>query len=297
MKSLADQITALQLEIASLKRAAGRLKKLERQLQLETSQLTKLEKKVEKEYKDILELKKKSWIDLFLDQQAEKEKRLEKENKEYYDAMVQLKDTERSIKLIEFEIDILREKAAKLNDKELLLQKLKHKQKHTIELSVKRASDKEIVQKNRRQNTFHKLIRSGRKIQMHLEDIQSSLNKIETWLNYDLNPREKKKIFVEEFVNIDKILFKQNLELIHYNAELERLPEFEDFIDTKSRKDFEKTAAQCFSLREQLTLLAKNTLNSVSSYQHLQNELTKLKAKIIEIQSNIDQTTRLLRTS
>jgi hypothetical protein len=297
MKSLADQILDLQLEVANLKRAAGRLKKLEKEYEVQKAELPKLEKKVDKEYQDILNLKKKGFIDLFLDQQEEKEARMEKEKEEYYEALVQVKNAKKALELMEFEIEILREKASKLSEKGLLLQKLKFKQKHTIELSVKKESDKAIVIKNRLKVTFHKLIRSGQNMQVHLEEILSGLVKIETWQNYDLSIPEKEKIFKEEFEKIKKVLHKQNLELLKYNFEVEKLLEFEKFIGADKKADLEKIAIECTNLKGKLALFDEQILSDLSNDSNLQNELTTLKAKIVEIQYGIDQSTKLLQIS
>ena len=295
MKSLEEQITDLQLEVASLKRAAGRLKKLEEDYEAKKAELPKLEKKVDKEYQDILNLKKKGWIDLFLDQQEEREKLIEKEKQEYYDAHVQLKNTKKALELMEFEIEILSDKASNLNEKGLLLQKLKFKQKHTIELSIKKESDKALVIKNRIKATFHKLIKSGRNIQVHLEEIHGSLIKIETWQNHELSDPQKEKIFKEEFEKIKKALHKQNLELMKYTFEVEKLSEFDKHIGADKKADLEKISTECTSLKENLALFVETILNNLSANPNLQHELTKLKAKIVEIQYSIDQTTKLLQ--
>jgi DNA repair exonuclease SbcCD ATPase subunit len=296
MKSLADQILELQLEVANLKRAAGYLKKLEKQLLAEQAGIAKLEQKVGKEYQDILNLQKKSFLDLFLNQQEEKAERLKKAQQEYHDAVVQLKDAEKAIKLIEFEIEILREKVSKLPEKELQLRQLKLKKNQTIELSVKKESDKTIVLKNRFKIASHKLMNSGRKIQVYLEEMENALNQIETWQNWDLSQPEKMKIFEIEFEKIEKALHKQNHELLHYNIALKNLSKFEKFINSNDRKDLKKIIPDCNALKRKLELFAEKTLIDLSKTRNLQNELTKLKAKIVEIQHAIDQTIRLLQT-
>lgn len=295
MDNLIDQILALQLEIANLKRVAGRLKKLESRQLLEQVELTKLEQKVQKEYQDILELNKKSLIDLFVDRKEDREERLEKEKKDYYEAVMVLKNAEHRIKLLEFEINILREKTAALPEKERLLKLLKLKKKHTIDLSAKKESDKDIVVKNRFQVAFHKLIRSGQKIQVYLEQIQNSLFKIETWQTWNLSQAEKMKIFKEEFESIEKVLHELSPELANYNKTLQNLTEFEKYLAAADRSSLEKIESECLDLNQKLTLFAESLLNDLPGKGNLQNDLTKLKAKIVAIQYDIDQAAKLLQ--
>ena len=164
MKSLAEQILELQLELANLKRTAGRLKKLEKQLEEERAGLSGLEKKVDKEYRDLTGLNQKSWVDMFLDREEER-KRLDGKGKTgILQCRFQLKNAEKGFELMEFEIEILREKACRaFGKRSCYLQKLKYKQKYTVELSIKKESDKAIVLKNRLKVIFHKLTRLGAK--------------------------------------------------------------------------------------------------------------------------------------
>jgi hypothetical protein len=52
---------------------------------------------------------------------------------------------------------------------------------------------------------------------------------------------------------------------------------------------------ECTSLKGKLALFVETILNDLSTNPNLLNELTKLKAKIVEIQYSIDQTTKLLQ--
>ncbi len=301
MKSPEDQILNLQLEVANLKRTVGYLKKLEKQLQAKQAGLAKLDHQVENKYRDILALKKKGLIDLFVDQQEEKKELAEQKKLDYHDAIVQLKDAEKAIKIMEFEIEILREKAVKLPEKELLLQQLKIKK--TLpdeivpkkEIPSKKESDKEILIKNRFKIAAHKLITSGRKIQVYLEDIENALNQIETWQNYQLSEIEKERIFREELAKIEKVLNEQKQEMRKFSFELKKLSEFEKIIAIKKRADLEKVMTECTSLKGKLALFVETILNNLSTNPNLLNELTKLKAKIVEIQYSINQTTKLLQ--
>ena len=295
MKSLEEQITDLQLEVAALKRAAGRLKKLEKEYEVQKAALPQLEKKVDKEYKDLLDIKKKGWTDLFLDREEEKAEQLEKEQEEYYNALLQVKNAKKTLELMEFEMEILQEKASKLNEKALLLQKLKFKQKHTIELKIKKETDKAILVKNRLKIIFHKINQSGKKIKVHLEEILSCLFKMETWLNYDISDEEKAKILDEEYNKIENFLLKQNQELSQYLFEVDKLKELQKDVDEHKKADLEKVVTESTGLKENIALFVEIISNDLSTDPNLQQKLIKLKAKITEIQYNIDQTNKLLQ--
>lgn len=289
MESLDEQILALQLEIASLKRTAGRLYKLEKQYQVEQAQLNKMEQKTAKEYEDILKAKKKGWIDLFIKKNKEKEENLEREKQEYFNAAIELKNAERAVGLIKFEINILKEKVAKIATKEKMLQGLKRKKEKIATTTAKQESDEAILLKNRIQIAFHRLSRSATRVQVHLEEMESSLNKIETWLNWHFDQAGKERLILEEeFENIEKALENQRLEFVDFQAALQKLSAFKKHTKPSIFKDFEKIAEDCNALKIKIESLTKTALTPTSKPKNLQNELTKLKAKINEIQYEID---------
>jgi hypothetical protein len=75
---------------------------------------------------------------------------------------------------------------------------------------------------------------------------------------------------------------------------LGKLKTFDQDLNSKERMDVEKIWSDGKKLKGNLELFADNILNNLSVGQNLQNELTKLKAKIVEIQYGIDQMIKLL---
>lgn len=293
MDNLVDQILALQLETATLKRTAGRMKKLEDRRLLEIQELKRLDRIAQQKYQALSQPAKKNWKDLFFDRQEERQRIADKLSQEYYAAALALKEAEQKIKLLEFEIGIIREKVAAIPEMEAKLQRLKREKENAAAIAIKRESDHDIVLKNRFRVASHQLIRSGQNIQLYLDAIENSLNQIETWQNWQHLQSEKEKIFRQEFDYIEKALQAQTSELSSFNNALQKLSGLDQFIDPGQLGDMEKITKDCIQLKTRIERFIKNTLENLSAKPDPGNELTKLKARIVEIQSQIDQSVRL----
>ncbi len=293
MDNLVDQILALQLETATLKRTAGRMKKLEDRRLLEIQELKRLDRIAQQKYQALSQPAKKNWKDLFFDRQEERQRIADKLSQEYYAAALALKEAEQKIKLLEFEIGIIREKVAAIPEMEAKLQRLKREKENAAAIAIKRESDHDIVLKNRFRVASHQLIRSGQNIQLYLDAIENSLNQIETWQNWQHLQSEKEKIFRQEFDNIEKALQAQTSELSSFNNALQKLSGLDQFIDPGQLGDMEKITKDCNQLKTRIERFIKNTLENLSAKPDPGNELTKLKSRIVEIQSQIDQSVRL----
>lgn len=172
-----QEIAALKVQFNTLERLQLHLKSLEEKRHALVKSQAKLELKVEKEYEDYQRVKnqnEQALRNLFL---QPNEERLEKEKEEYFEVVLAVRKVEQELGLIDFEIKILKDKAAKI---EVLRSKLDDLQKVKTQQLIKDSTEIQVLQQlYDRQSTIIEGIESineqGSECLVRIKEIEVSL--------------------------------------------------------------------------------------------------------------------------
>jgi multidrug efflux pump subunit AcrA (membrane-fusion protein) len=135
MKQQSDiqqNIHAVLAEIADLKKVQDHVAALEVDLQEAHKKLRKAKINLDKELRDVEELEKIGIKSLFYKTLGGKEEQLEKERQEYLNAALHYKELNKSIELIEFELNILTKKSRRVDELNTRLDALKRQREDEI---------------------------------------------------------------------------------------------------------------------------------------------------------------------
>jgi len=119
-------------EIVHLERVEQQLKITEQELVAEETAFKKLQKKLKKELRDIEKLDGLSTKAIFHKILGSKKKQLEKERQEYLELALKEEDAEKSIQLLEYEINLLSAKVKSRDELKKRLRKLKKQREEEI---------------------------------------------------------------------------------------------------------------------------------------------------------------------
>ena len=129
---LQQQIFDTIQEIVQLERVEEQLKVTKRELEEAYDEYEYLDKKIEEELRDIEKLEGLSTKAIFHKILGNKEKQIEKERQEYLELSLKEEDTKNSIKLLEYEVNLLEAKLGSKSELKTQLERLKQKREEEI---------------------------------------------------------------------------------------------------------------------------------------------------------------------
>ena len=209
-----DLLVEIQEEIAryrSLQKANDHVKSLKYEIDQAYAELHALEKKLDKEYRDYEKLEGKSVKGLFYNILGSKEKQLEKERQEYLQLSLKFDERKESIKLKEFELEVLEKKVGQFKSSEQRLNKLKKQREayllRTPSLDGKRLrgiiSDMDSL--TRFMTDIKEAQSVGEQLMGDLNKMISLLRKARNWGRWDMHGGKRGRMYkYQKHTNIDR---------------------------------------------------------------------------------------------
>lgn len=185
--NIQKEIEKVKAELESIKFAEAYLPKLERKLNYDKTHLINIGKLIDDKYKDIGQLESFTIKRLFIEFLGDKESQLERERQQYLQLALKYRELKQTIKLMEYERDILQEKVNNLDKVQLKLNAL-IKARENLLKDVEKETKEKVIEINIKIDQKIRLITEikeakeiGYKIKEKLQRATDNLKKINTW--------------------------------------------------------------------------------------------------------------------
>lgn len=279
-----QQIAALKVQFNTLERLQFHLKSLEEKRHALVKNQARLELKVEKEYEDYQRVKdqnEQALRNLFL---LPDEERLEKEKQEYFEVVLAVRKIEQELGLIDFEIKILKDKAAKI---EALRSKLLDLQQVKTQQLIRNNTDIQALQRQHdRQGTIIEGIESineqGADCLVRIKEIEVSLWQIHVTKHSSKSLKVTDKRILSSLNNVHSNLAKLQIGFTKMEA-LFVVYSKGVSVGSPQLPDWEQklTPLQEFTDNFFIQLVKKNDLDR--NFIHSKDQVTQLKYQLEEI--------------
>lgn len=279
-----QEIAALKVQFNTLERLQLHLKTLEEKRHVLVKSQAKLELKVEKEYEDYQRVKdqnEQALRNLFL---LPDEERLEKEKQEYFEVVLAVRKIEQELSLIDFEIKILKDKAAKM---EALRSKLYDLQQVKAQQLIRNNTDIQILQQQHdRQGTIIEGIESineqGSECLVRIKEIEVSLWQIHVTKHSSKSLKVTNKRILNSLNNVHSNLAKLQIGFTKMEALLVAYSKGVS-VGNPQLPDWEQKLASLKAFTDNffIQMVKKNDLDR--DFIHSKDQVTKLKYQLEEI--------------
>ena len=209
-----DLLKEIQGEIAnyrSLQKAAEHVKDIKHDIDRMYAELVALEKQLEIEYKQYERLEGNSLKGFFYGVLGSKEKQLEKERQEYLQVSLKYDELKESIKLKEFERDVLEKKVGQFKQSEERLNRLKKQREQFLIRSNTKDSYRlrEIINKmdrsTRLQIDISEALAAGQTLMHNLDQMIHLLKTARNWGRWDMQGGNSGRVYKRrKYSNIDR---------------------------------------------------------------------------------------------
>lgn len=237
-----DLLAQIQQEIAkfrSLEKANEHVKTLKYEIDQAYAELHAVEKQLEKEYKEYEKLEGKSLKGFFYNVLGSKEEQLEKERQEYLQLSLQYDETKESIKLKEFELEVLRKKVDQYQDSFNRLKRLK-KEREAFLLKTNSSDGRRLkriigsMDSATRLNTdMEEALAVGAELVSHLNSMIKLLRTARNWGKWDMHGGSNRAYKYHKHSNIDrakKVAYKIQSVMSAFEREVRDVyPDFQGF--------------------------------------------------------------------
>lgn len=188
-----QNIHAVLAEIADLQKVQDHVTALEADLDEAFQKLRTAKINLDKELRDVQELEKIGIKSLFYQTLGGKEEQLEKERQEYLNAALHYKELNKSIELIEFELNIMAKKSRRVDKLSTRLDALKRQREHEILKSSYSAVKNDLLelmhkleQNELTEKSISNAIEEGEKSLKLIKVVFSFLRKAKDWGRWDM---------------------------------------------------------------------------------------------------------------
>ena len=230
MEDIQAKIQELQSQLDTIQRAKRYRQELDRNRSEQKAQLDLLAKAMDKEQQDVIALEKWSVKELFV-KVIDKEAKLEQEKDEYLQAAIAFQDAKKELELIDFEINVLREKEKGSKAIEAELRTLYEKRETDILNNQPNHPLKPVLQEMARWNQIvrelEEAIQHGSNAQLILESISQSLNRANSWAYNTMRETHYRLRMIAEEVDEARLsLPKLRIEFVKFDQEIKEVFQF-----------------------------------------------------------------------
>lgn len=206
LKQLQDEM----VNFRSLEKANSHVKELKVEIDKQYAELHALEKKLDREYRDYEKLEGKSLKGFFYNVLGSKEKQLEKERQEYLQLSLKFDQLRESIKLKEFEYDVLKKKITAYGKSKEKIDRLK-KQREAF-LLRSNSEDSRRLRKIMEDLDAHvglnvdirEAKEAGSQLIEQLQHMIQLLKKARNWGKWDMHQNQSRHYKRMKYSNIDR---------------------------------------------------------------------------------------------
>jgi len=192
MTKTKNRLKSIKKKFYELERVRKHLEGLNTSYSKEDKRVQQLERRMKKEFKEYDSIEGKSLKGFFYSVLGSKEEQIEKERQEYIQASLEYEEASKGLEMMEYEIDVLEKKAAKINIVEQeYIELVKRREKEIIKSNT--AAGKQllaITQKRREheqlQHEIAQAEKAGAKALELLNKMMSHLRNARNWGNWDM---------------------------------------------------------------------------------------------------------------
>ncbi|PHN07443.1 hypothetical protein [Flavilitoribacter nigricans] len=230
MEDILTKIQSLKAQQDSIERARRYRQELERNRKALQSKADQLGRTMDKEHQDLLDLEKWSVKELFI-KVINKQEQLEKEKEEYLQAAIAFQDAKKELEMLDFEINVLREKekgaeTIKKQIRELYELReadiLQHQPDHPLKPVLS-----DLARWNQIDRELEEAILHGANAQSLLEEISQNLHRANSWVNNNMREVDYRLRMIAEEVDEARLrLPKLRLEFMKFDQEIKEVYQF-----------------------------------------------------------------------
>lgn len=230
MSQIQQEIRDTIEQITGLDRVRQRYNSAVHELKGYQSELDKLHAVMVKELKDLDEIESKGLKPFFYKVLGSKEQQIEKERQEYLSASLKFNEKQKSVEVLEFEVELLNKKLGDTTQLKQNLETLKAKRENEILRMHPNLANKllqiakEKDQKFKYLKELEDILEVGNKCVKSLNEMVSELKKARQWGQWDMTTKRGKYAGYNKHGAIDRaknISVWVKHELIKFNKELE----------------------------------------------------------------------------
>ncbi len=285
-----DLLEEIQKEISnfrSLQKADDHMHSLKYEIDKAYAELHALENRLDKEYRDYEKLEGKSIKGFFYNVLGSKEEQLEKERQEYLQLSLKFDEVKASIKLKEFERDVLAKKVAQYNTSEKRLKELKKKREAYLLRTNSMDSHRlrEIINKmddvTRLLTDIDEAVAVGDKLLGHLTKMVQLLQNARNWGRWDMQGGRQGRMYkYQKQTNIDRaknVAYQiQNVMSTFEREVLDVYPEFRGIQMTFDLDRFNGFTDVFFDNLISDWIVQQKIVNSLNNVKAIQDRVTRL---------------------
>lgn len=230
MADLLTQIQELKIQLDAIHRAGRYREELARNRSVQKAKLDHLGLAMDQEHRDMVALEKRGIKDLFI-KIIDKEEKLEKEKEEYLQAAISFQEAKKELELIDFEIQVMREKESELEEIEARLKVLYEKRETDILDNQPNHPLKPVLEELARWNQIEReleeAIQHGSNAQLILEGVSQNLNRAKSWAYNNMREINYRLRMITEEVDEARLrLPKLRIEFVKFEQEIKEVFEY-----------------------------------------------------------------------
>ncbi|MCB0630187.1 MAG: hypothetical protein R2824_11860 [Saprospiraceae bacterium] len=233
MEDISERIQELQTQLETIQRSQRYREELRRKLEAAGQERERLAVVMDKERRDVEQMESWSLKELFV-KVTDKEAQLEKEKEEYLQAAIALKEAEKEMEMIRFEVGVLEEKINKQESLQAELEELLRQREEDI---LRRNPDhpvKPVMQKIARLRQIERelveALDRGGDVRLNLIEVGRHIHSAKSWShNVMRNAMYRRRMIVEEVDGARLRLPKLRIEFVKFESELKEVFQFPEF--------------------------------------------------------------------
>jgi hypothetical protein len=275
MADISARIQELHLQLETIERSQRYRDELKRKVQAAQQAREQLVRAVDKERQDVVELESWSLKELFV-KMTDREEKLEKEKEEYLQAAIALKEADKEVEMIEFEIGVLEEKIGRQAVLKAELQSLYDQREADLIRDNPGHPLKPILLKLARlrqiERELEEALERGGEVRLILIEVGRHIHAGKNWSHNVMRDRLYRRRMIAEEVDGARLrLPKLRMEFVKFESEVKELFQFPEFEQWKH--DHWAGILQIKQLVQDLTTLTQSFVKGIFQDMAIQRQL------------------------
>lgn len=286
-----EKIRELQDQLTAIEQAKRYLLEIDKKLIIEQDKTDRLQILVEKEYEDVRRLKEQSLGKMLVGLLRDKTAELEKEKQEYLEAVLLLREAEKSEKLLHFEKQVLTEKVSKEG---ALRTELTQVRQAYIEKAIPSKSHvplietlNEIARSERLEKELQEVLDLGESCQLKLTSMQNSMHQMASNISLERTFRPTRDLFAQ-VEKLEKTLLSLRSEFLKYEADLREISHYTEISPTVSHNNHWRQK-MIYNVAERISKFTENFVRNIVNDFSVQQKMTTAQSFLHEIHYAIGQ--------
>jgi len=286
-----EKIRELQDQLTAITQAKRYLLEIDKKLIIEQDKTDRLRILVEKEYQDVQRLKEQSLGKMLMGLLQDKSAELEKEKQEYLEAVLLLREAEKSEELLRFEKGVLTEKISKENAlqtelaqvRQAYINKAIHSKNHVPLIETLN----EIARSERLEKELQEVLDLGESCQLKLTSMQNSIHQMVSTISLGKTFRPTRELF-SQVEKLEKTLLHLRSDFLKYDADLREISHYTEISPSISH-DNHWRQKMIYNVAERINKFTENFVRNIVNDFSVQQQMTTAQSFLHEIHYAIGQ--------